>query len=143
GGLSYRIERSRYYVTQFRDGISGLRIRRIESFQPYDVFVERRLAATFDFIDRLGKRHERLENHISSLYQYFLPHNAMAIKPKIESRNETIQENQAAAEEHRFWEGLNLTTGSIVNVAIFVIFAAFALRRYLKFRKRATPQKLA
>jgi hypothetical protein len=98
GGLLYRIERSRYYVKQFRDGIPGLRVRRIEGFQPYDVFVERRLGATFDFIDRLGRRHERLENHLGALYQYFLAYNGISINAEIEQRNERIQDIQASAE---------------------------------------------
>jgi len=35
GGLEYRVERSRYYVKQFRDGVQALRILRLEGFQQY------------------------------------------------------------------------------------------------------------
>lgn len=65
-GLSYRIERSRYYVRQFMDGLTQLRIKRIEGYQPYDLFVLRRLAATFDFIDRLGVRLDRFRNRLET-----------------------------------------------------------------------------
>jgi hypothetical protein len=74
-GLLYRIERSRYYVDQFRWTAKQLRIRRVEGDQPYDQFVERRIGAEFDFIDRLGKRYERATNTVTSMDQ-----NALALR---------------------------------------------------------------
>lgn len=61
GGLSYRVERSRYYVKQFVTELPFLRINRLEGFQPYDQFVQRRLGAIFDYIDRLGIRYGRVK----------------------------------------------------------------------------------
>lgn len=69
GGLSYRVERSRYYVKQFRDGVGALRIKRIEGFQRYDHFVLRRMGATFAFIDMLGLRHDRVLAESASVNQ--------------------------------------------------------------------------
>jgi uncharacterized membrane-anchored protein len=57
--LAYRIDRSRYYVSQVRSNVEFLRIKRLEGYQPYDQFVERRVGGEFDFIDRLGRRYER------------------------------------------------------------------------------------
>ena len=72
GGLEYRVERSRYYVRQWRDGLKDLRILRIEGFQPYDSFVERRLGATFDYIHRLGLRYDRIKGETARLEQYYM-----------------------------------------------------------------------
>jgi len=69
GGLSYRTERSGYYLRQFDDLVRALRIRRIEGFQRYDQFVNRRLGATFEFIETIGQRYERLQRKISILSQ--------------------------------------------------------------------------
>ena len=41
GGLSYRVERTSYYVKQINNLLPTLRIRRIEGFQPYDQFIRR------------------------------------------------------------------------------------------------------
>jgi hypothetical protein len=71
-GLSYRIERSRYYVTQFDENVKLLRIKRLEGDQPYDQFIRRRLGSEFDLIDRLGIRYERATSNVVSLDQNFL-----------------------------------------------------------------------
>jgi uncharacterized membrane-anchored protein len=71
-GILYRIERSRYYVEQFRQSLNVLRLLRIEGYQRYDQFVERRLGPVFDYIDRLGRRYERAANSLSALDQYYL-----------------------------------------------------------------------
>jgi len=67
GGLAYRVERSRYYVQQFRELVPALRIQRIEGFQPYDEFVIRRMSGIYDEIDRLGIRFERAYGRLNSL----------------------------------------------------------------------------
>ena len=66
-GLSWRIERSRYYAEQFRSAVKQLHDDRIEGFQRYTDFVARRIGVRFDFIDRLGKRYERLTQRIQRL----------------------------------------------------------------------------
>jgi hypothetical protein len=71
-GLSYRIERSRYYVKQFDENVKLLRIKRLEGDQPYDEFIRRRLGSEFDFIDRLGIRYERATANVVSLDQNYL-----------------------------------------------------------------------
>jgi Protein of unknown function (DUF3422) len=71
-GILYRIEQSRYYKAQFDKNVQALRIGRLEGYQRYDEFVERRLGAAFDFIDRLGRRYERATNTISTLDENYL-----------------------------------------------------------------------
>lgn len=67
GGLLYRIERSRYYVSSFLTLVSDLRISRIEGFQTYDEFIRRRIGATWDSISRVGARFQRVRDHLDSL----------------------------------------------------------------------------
>lgn len=71
-GLLYRIERSRYYVRQFKAGVRFVRIDRLEGDQPYHEFVSRHLGGEFDFIDRLGIRLDRATNNIVNLDQNYL-----------------------------------------------------------------------
>jgi hypothetical protein len=71
-GLLYRIERSRYYVARFEDNVSLMRISRVDGYHQYDEFVTQRLAGTFDFIDRLGRRYERAVSALSLLDSHHL-----------------------------------------------------------------------
>ena len=71
-GIMYRIERSRFYIKEFSNKMPLLRISRLDGDEPYHTFVERRLGADFDFIDRLGKRYERTLRSISILEQTYL-----------------------------------------------------------------------
>jgi hypothetical protein len=71
-GVLYRVERSRYYVGRFRENARQTRIVRFDRFQKYNEFVERRLGATFDFIDRLGRRYERGVSALALLDSYNL-----------------------------------------------------------------------
>ena len=90
-GLDYRIERSRYYSKQFRDGVEILRIRRIEGFQPYDQFVLQRLASSYEFIDMVGLRHQRLRELATSVNQQILAERQHMVQL-------SIKEIQAVAE---------------------------------------------
>jgi hypothetical protein len=65
GGLSYRVERTSYYVKQINNLLPTLRICRIEGFQPYDQFIRRRLYGTFDFIERMGVVYADLRSEIT------------------------------------------------------------------------------
>jgi hypothetical protein len=61
GSLDYRIERSRYYVSQFDRITKSLRIKRVQGFQTYVEFVQQRLSPLFEYIDRIGQRHARVQ----------------------------------------------------------------------------------
>jgi hypothetical protein len=62
GSLDYRIERSRYYVSQFNRITKSLRIKRVHGFQTYVEFVQQRLGPVFEYIDRIGSRHARVQS---------------------------------------------------------------------------------
>lgn len=70
-GLAYRAERSRYYYRQWELAVASLDIRQLEGDQPYDQFVKRRLGAEFQYIDRLGRRHERATQTLQLITQSF------------------------------------------------------------------------
>lgn len=76
-GLTFRIESSRYYVSQFRENIKFLGLRDFEGFIRYDHFIERRLGVTFEFIDRLGIRLARAKTDKQAIDQEFGSHQAL------------------------------------------------------------------
>jgi Protein of unknown function (DUF3422) len=67
GGLDYRLERARRYISGFRSVAIQLRSRRVEGYQPYDEFVQRRIGSFWTFINRLGDRLERARARVDSL----------------------------------------------------------------------------
>jgi hypothetical protein len=71
-GVSYAIERSRYYISLFKSGVSQLRLDRVEGFLQYDTFVEHRLGNTFEFLNRLGRRYGIAVDSLNLLDQYKL-----------------------------------------------------------------------
>jgi hypothetical protein len=66
-GVAYRVERSRFYVSAFQSLVEDLRTDRIIGYQSYPDFIRRRFSATWDRIDRIGIRHERLARRLDFL----------------------------------------------------------------------------
>jgi uncharacterized membrane-anchored protein len=64
GGITYRVEQSRYYTSAFKERLVDLRVGRIEGYQPYDAFVRRYLYALFNKIDQIGRRYEALSRRV-------------------------------------------------------------------------------
>ncbi|HEX6375915.1 MAG TPA: hypothetical protein VFZ91_09345 [Allosphingosinicella sp.] len=67
GDILYRLERSHYYVEQFKKACAGLREKRIEGFQLYCEFVMRRMDGLFGYLDVLRLRVKSIEAEMSSL----------------------------------------------------------------------------
>jgi len=114
-GLDYRIERSRYYSKQFRDGVEVLRIRRIEGFQPYDQFVLQRLASAYEFIDMVGLRHQRLRELATSVNQQILAERQHMVQL-------SIREIQGAAELFFFLFLFPYYLGSVLKASKLYLF---------------------
>lgn len=108
--IDYRLDRARYYIRHFRSGIEALRLGRVEGFQRYDLFVERRLGSAFDFIDRLTVRVDRVRRDREALIQYYLAQSAAVIGVNIEKTNEKIHL-------------LNSRLTSMQGIAEFALFA--------------------
>jgi hypothetical protein len=70
--LEYRLIRSRYYRELFESQIPSLRICRLEGYQPYDEFVQRRLDGAFRFIDSIRTRAEEVRALWNALDQRYL-----------------------------------------------------------------------
>ncbi|MCL8489067.1 type II toxin-antitoxin system HicB family antitoxin [Bradyrhizobium denitrificans] len=153
GDIEYRIERSRYYVKQFNVGIAALRIRRLEGFQPYDVFIRRRLGAAFDSIDLLGIRYQRVRADMSALYQLYLAHESRAVQTATRDQNVEIEHIQAIADfalfavlvpyylgnllEHIVWSNTEHHAPWWAWLLLFLGFLSFALIRAKKSIARA------
>ncbi|MGO9485762.1 MAG: DUF3422 family protein [Rhodomicrobium sp.] len=67
GGLHYRINISRYYVNEFHVLLRTLRVGAIDSWMPYNRFVERGLNPAFGFIDSLGQRLDSLRRRLQAV----------------------------------------------------------------------------
>jgi Protein of unknown function (DUF3422) len=66
GGIHYRINRSRYYVQEFRLLLKTLRVGNIDTWTSYEQFVTRGLDPAFDFISRLGERLDGLRSRLQA-----------------------------------------------------------------------------
>jgi hypothetical protein len=116
-GLSYRIERSRYYVARSLANTALMRIERVEGYHRYDEFVEQRLGGTFDFIDRLGRRYERAVGALSLLDGYHLT---------IQSNEIALSQNEIAlsqAEEEAEEAAISEKTLEIQVYGEFILIA--------------------
>ena len=101
GGLPYRVERSRYYRSQFKSLVTALRIGdhgRIEGFQPYHEFVERRFGSAYDFIDMVGTRFSRLEQQLSATNQRVRTADTARLQGVINEQTTRIKKFQDVAE---------------------------------------------
>lgn len=67
GDILYRLERSHYYVEQFKKACAGLREDRIEGFQLYCEFVMRRMDGLFGYLDVLRLRVRSIQAEVSAL----------------------------------------------------------------------------
>lgn len=56
GGLEYRIGRSRYYVAQFKEMMDTFRVDRIEGYQTFIEFTQRRFYTIYRSIEQLGAK---------------------------------------------------------------------------------------
>jgi hypothetical protein len=67
GNILRRLERSQYYVEQFQKDSKALRARRIEGFQLYSEFVNRRMGSSFGYIQYLRTRMDSINAGMSAL----------------------------------------------------------------------------
>lgn len=67
GGLLYRLDRSIFYMRNFRAEVDAMKFKRVEGFQAYPSFVERRLGQTWDFLMTLRTRAVQLGVRLGAL----------------------------------------------------------------------------
>lgn len=69
GGLLLRASRSAHYASEFKRLIPSLHIHRIEGWEPYDMFMSRKLFGAFEHIRFLGSRAETLRQRLDRLVE--------------------------------------------------------------------------
>jgi hypothetical protein len=141
-GLSYRIERSRYYVTQFEENVKLLRIKRLEGDQPYDQFIRRRLGSEFDFINRLGIRFDRATNNVVSLDQNYLAITQNTLVKRANQIDEDIHTIQKYGElfllgvlvpyyvTHLLVLIIGEESAPVIAGNVWIVFAVFAIANF-------------
>jgi hypothetical protein len=123
GGLSYRVERTRYYVKQINNLLRTLRIDRIEGFQPYDQFIQRRLYGTFDFIERIGVLYADLRSEITLQLDRQRTQQFMKLASDITHNTEAIQAYTAATSSRQKTTNLLLDNAEIlIALPVFYYF---------------------
>jgi hypothetical protein len=96
--LEYRLIRSRYYKDGFYGLIKGLRIKRLEGYQPYDEFVERRLGSIFRFIQGVERRITQIKAEWRSLDQLYLTTTVTILTAGIDQQQEETKTVQKSIE---------------------------------------------
>jgi|GEM_PF-3113971 len=69
GGLMMRAAQSERYASAFKRIIPSLHIHRIEGWEPYDMFMSRKLYGMFDNIQALGTRAESLRRRLDRIVE--------------------------------------------------------------------------
>lgn len=67
GGLLYRTDRSLFYMRNFLAECEAMKFERVEGFQAYPSFVQRRLGQTWDYIGVLKQRAVQISKRLSAL----------------------------------------------------------------------------
>lgn len=146
GGLPFRVERSQYYQKQFGGLVEGLRIGRIEGFLTYNESVARRLGGTYDLINTVGLRDQRLHDTLTTLDRRVQGFRTYELQRVITEATQQIKRFQKLAEIAIF---LGLFPDAVSNlvtkllgkdtpweapsvVLVFVIGVGFVLRERLK-----------
>lgn len=94
-GLMHRVERSGYYVAEFERHCKHLRLHRIEGFQPYDQFVDRRMYGAYDYIRRVGGRYRELRQEVELILR---KNNAAQIQGVVADIKKSAKAAQEATE---------------------------------------------
>jgi hypothetical protein len=98
GGLQYRIDRAMFYVREFRTECQAMAFGRIEGFQPYPSFAQRRLGQTWGFIETLYRRCQQLTQRLSGLNEEIRAEQALAQTTELNNQTEELRELQRFAE---------------------------------------------
>ena len=105
GGLHFRLNRSAYYVREFRILLKTLGVANIQTWISYEQFVRRGLAPAFDYMASVGKR-------------------LRAVRSRLLTITETIETSalvgQSAATRHNTAVLRRATTFAIVILLIFL-----------------------
>jgi len=136
GGLSYRVERSRSYVAQIRNLVSTLRTERIEGFQPYDKFIQRRIFGTFDFIDRVGVLYSDLRSEITLQLDRQRTQQFMTLANNINSTTGAIREFTRTASDQQKTTNLLLDNAEfLIALPVFYYFGKIISDIFLDLAK--------
>jgi hypothetical protein len=119
GGLHYRINRSRYYVKEFRILLETLRVREIETWLSYTNFVKRGLNPTFDFIDDLGTRLDALRRRLQSVTA------SIQTSALVAQTSATRQHTQEIKQIARLASGLNVLGATVAGFTVAQVLGDF------------------
>jgi hypothetical protein len=94
--LEYRLERSQFYRESFNDNLSLLRIQRIEGFQPYDEFINRRLKSSHRYIEDIEGSVNHTIAEWRSLDQLYLTSEITMLTYDLRDQGKKLEQEQKA-----------------------------------------------
>jgi hypothetical protein len=118
-GIHFRINRSRYYATEFESLLASLRIGNIDTWVSYEQFVTRGLKPTFDFIDSVGTRLLGLRTRLQSVLEGI--ETSALVKQIAATRENTAQLKTIARAFTRLYRLIRLA--SIIVAALSLVVA--------------------
>jgi hypothetical protein len=137
GGLTYRVEQSRYYAREFESAVQHLRLVRFGDWQPYDDFVQRYVLQLFARIDRIGNRYEALGRRVDRLLFYKQADRLDTYTADVRATLTTINKatellNRSAVRQIDVSRNqLNLLKTAEVFAAVFLIYYVGSVLHYL------------
>jgi uncharacterized membrane-anchored protein len=120
--LEYRLIRSRYYRGQFFRSMKTLRIKRLEGYQPYDEFVERRLQSAFGFIEGIEARLQNVRTEWHALDELYLTTAVTILTSEIDRQQTRVAQTEEDIKGIQIWGELFLTVFFIPYYFLSVLF---------------------
>jgi hypothetical protein len=131
GGLSYRINRSKYFAELYRTQAEALKDDAIETWWSYSQFLKRGMEPTLQLIETIGDNHQRLQAQLQSIKQDIL-------QSSINNQTESTRDNTYKLE--RIQTGIGTiaesTQGSEqrannMQAFYFLVLAAIAIAKFV------------
>lgn len=110
GGLTYRVERARYYTREFKDMIAHLRLVRLRDWVSYDDFAKRHIIHLLDRVDHIGERYEALTRRVHRLLFF-------KQAQRLEGYTETVR--NALVTIDKATSALNISSGRQTKLLIY------------------------
>jgi len=120
GGLHYRINRSSYYIDEFRNLIDTLQIGIIDSWNSYFSFIKLGLQPAFDYIKTAGMRLRSLRERLQSVTEAI--QTSALVAQTTATRANTNELRKIARRARR-----NNTLVAILNIVLAIIAALMGL----------------
>lgn len=117
-GVGYRVERSRFYISRFMDGLKTLRIDPVSDYQDYATFVQTKFGGAFGYISMLWTRYERVRIDSRTLFEQNISEENRNLAAATNRGNREIEKIQGVADFALFTGLLPYYVGTLLAKAL-------------------------